>query len=166
MILSALREYQIFVMPAWIAGIQVCKDASGDIHVKLDSSTPCWNDAIVGCAKLTEVLLQDRLEPFIVHLQFGFKGFDLAVVSRVKNFSVGEPQIFSYDVVNKFLVAVNDFARLRHGSEKLRHNRLVFGNKRPASEEDRDCVGKMEIGSIDDVMQPARQGLRVRRRVH
>ena len=24
----------------------VCKDASGDIHVKLDSSTPCWNDAI------------------------------------------------------------------------------------------------------------------------
>jgi hypothetical protein len=35
----------IFVMPAWIAGIQVRKDASGDIHVNLDSSTPCWNDA-------------------------------------------------------------------------------------------------------------------------
>jgi hypothetical protein len=33
-------------MPAWIAGIQACKDASGDIHVNLDSSTPCWNDAI------------------------------------------------------------------------------------------------------------------------
>jgi hypothetical protein len=36
------------VMPAWIAGIQVCKDAYGDIHVDLDSSVPCWNDAIGG----------------------------------------------------------------------------------------------------------------------
>ena len=32
--------------PAWIAGIQVRKDASGDIHVNLDSSIPCWNDEI------------------------------------------------------------------------------------------------------------------------
>ncbi len=39
---------QIFVMPARIAGIQVRTDASGDIHVKLDSSTPCWNDPIEG----------------------------------------------------------------------------------------------------------------------
>ena len=39
-------EKQIFVMPAWMAGIQVCKDASGDIHVNLDSSAPCWNDGI------------------------------------------------------------------------------------------------------------------------
>jgi hypothetical protein len=36
----------IFVMPARIAGIQARKDASGDIHVNLDSSTPCWNDTI------------------------------------------------------------------------------------------------------------------------
>ena len=35
-------------MPAWMAGIQVCKDASGDIHVSLDSSAPCGNDGIVG----------------------------------------------------------------------------------------------------------------------
>ena len=36
-------------MPAWIAGIhQVRKDASGSIHVSLDSSTPCWNDTIEG----------------------------------------------------------------------------------------------------------------------
>jgi hypothetical protein len=34
------------VMPAWIAGIQARKDASGDIRVDLDPSTPCWNDAI------------------------------------------------------------------------------------------------------------------------
>jgi hypothetical protein len=34
------------VMPAGIAGIQIRKDAFGDIHVSLDSSTPCWNDAI------------------------------------------------------------------------------------------------------------------------
>jgi hypothetical protein len=48
-------KIQIFVMPAWIAGIQVCKDASGNIHVNLDSSTPCWNDAIEGFRfKLTE----------------------------------------------------------------------------------------------------------------
>jgi hypothetical protein len=36
------------VMPAWIAGIQVRKDAFGNIRVNLDSSTPCWNDAIEG----------------------------------------------------------------------------------------------------------------------
>jgi hypothetical protein len=42
---SAEDEMQSFVMPAWIAGTQVRKDASGDIHVGLDSSTPCWNDA-------------------------------------------------------------------------------------------------------------------------
>jgi hypothetical protein len=41
---------QIFVMPAWIAGIQVRKDASGNIHVNLDSSAPCWNDATAGSA--------------------------------------------------------------------------------------------------------------------
>ena len=42
-------------MPAWIAGIQICKDASGNIHVNLDSSTPCWNDAIEAFyLKLTE----------------------------------------------------------------------------------------------------------------
>jgi len=34
------------VMPAWIAGIQVRRGASGDIHVNLGSSTPCWNDEI------------------------------------------------------------------------------------------------------------------------
>ncbi len=39
-------KIQIFVMPARIAGIEVCRDASGDIHVGLDSSTPCWNDGI------------------------------------------------------------------------------------------------------------------------
>ena len=41
-------KMQIIVMPAWMAGIQVRKDASGDIRVGLDSSTPCWNDAIEG----------------------------------------------------------------------------------------------------------------------
>ena len=37
-------KMQIIVMPAWIAGIQVHKDASGSIHDNLDSSTPCWNE--------------------------------------------------------------------------------------------------------------------------
>ena len=45
------------VMPAWIAGIQVRKDSPGNIRVNLDSSTPCWNDAIEGpLLKVTEVL--------------------------------------------------------------------------------------------------------------
>ena len=35
-------------MPAWTAGIQVRKDASGNVHVNLGSSTPCWNDVIEG----------------------------------------------------------------------------------------------------------------------
>src|SRR5262249_40693551 len=39
-------ENVIFVMSALIAGIQVHKDASGSVHVNLDSSTPCSNDAI------------------------------------------------------------------------------------------------------------------------
>jgi hypothetical protein len=38
---------QSFVIPAWMAGTQARKDACGDIHVSLmDSSTPCWNNAI------------------------------------------------------------------------------------------------------------------------
>ena len=43
-------KMQIIVMPAWIAGIQVRKDAFGDVHVDLDSSTPCWNDNVEGSA--------------------------------------------------------------------------------------------------------------------
>ena len=50
------NENPDFVMPAWIAGIQVCKDASGNIRVNLDSSTPCWNDATAqALLEVTEV---------------------------------------------------------------------------------------------------------------
>jgi hypothetical protein len=50
------NENTDFVMPAWTAGIEIRKDASGDIHVDLDSSTPCWNDATAGALlELTEV---------------------------------------------------------------------------------------------------------------
>jgi hypothetical protein len=45
---------QIFVMPAWIVGIQVRMDAPANIHVNLDSTTPCWNDSIGGRLELTE----------------------------------------------------------------------------------------------------------------
>ena len=55
-------KMEIFVMPARMAGIQVRKDASGDIHVNLDSSTPCWNDAIEGVLlKLTKAPRRDSL---------------------------------------------------------------------------------------------------------
>jgi hypothetical protein len=33
-------------MPAWTAGIQVRRDASGDIRVNLGSDNPCRNDDI------------------------------------------------------------------------------------------------------------------------
>ncbi|HEY7320422.1 MAG TPA: hypothetical protein VIE89_22885 [Candidatus Binatia bacterium] len=41
---------QIAVMPAWMAGIQLRKDASENVHVNLDSSAPCWNDQAKGSA--------------------------------------------------------------------------------------------------------------------
>jgi hypothetical protein len=44
-------------MPAWIAGIQTRQDASGNVHVNLDSSTPCWNDGNRGVVpRLTKAL--------------------------------------------------------------------------------------------------------------
>jgi hypothetical protein len=47
-----------FVMPAWMAGIQIRKDASENVHVNLDSSTPCWKDATEeALIEVTEVLL-------------------------------------------------------------------------------------------------------------
>jgi hypothetical protein len=50
------------VMPAWIAGIQVYKDVSGDIHVGLDSSIPCWTDD-EGGESLAD-LKMDRIDTF------------------------------------------------------------------------------------------------------
>jgi hypothetical protein len=44
-------------MLAWMASIQVRQDASGDVHVNLDSSAPCWNDGIErGLIELTDPL--------------------------------------------------------------------------------------------------------------
>ena len=60
------------------------QDASGDIHVSLDSSTPCWNDAIEGpLLKVTEVLLphifegelQQCLYPRVGYAASGTQGF-------------------------------------------------------------------------------------------
>jgi len=52
MILRSPKKHKIemAVMPAWMAGIQLREDASGDIHVNLDSSAPCWNDPLNGSA--------------------------------------------------------------------------------------------------------------------
>jgi hypothetical protein len=41
-------KIQIVVMPAWIAGIQVRRMCPETSMSTLDSSTPCWNDAIKG----------------------------------------------------------------------------------------------------------------------
>jgi hypothetical protein len=48
------NENAAFVIPAWIAGIQVRKDASEDVRVTLDSSNPCSNDVIEE-VQITEV---------------------------------------------------------------------------------------------------------------
>src|SRR2546426_10629131 len=55
------NENADLVMPAWIAGIQVRKDASGDIRVNLDSSTPCWNDQSRGLYLNRPKSLQRRI---------------------------------------------------------------------------------------------------------
>jgi hypothetical protein len=36
-------KMESFVMPAWTAGTQIRKDASREIHVNLDCSSPCRN---------------------------------------------------------------------------------------------------------------------------
>jgi ABC-type nitrate/sulfonate/bicarbonate transport system substrate-binding protein len=56
----AQDEKAAVVMPVWIAGIQARKDASGDIHVDLDSGPPCWNDGTEArCFKLSETTFSD-----------------------------------------------------------------------------------------------------------
>lgn len=56
----------IIVMPAWIAGTQVRKDAFGNIHVSLDCSVPCWNDAMerfcFNCSNPASVFSKERRE--------------------------------------------------------------------------------------------------------
>jgi hypothetical protein len=52
------------VMPAWIAGIQVRRDASGDIHVNLGSGNPCRYDDIEEYAsKLTKFSVANSRTP-------------------------------------------------------------------------------------------------------
>ena len=52
------------VMPAWTAGIQVRRDASGDIHVNLGSGTPCRNDDIGEYSlKLTKLSVANSRTP-------------------------------------------------------------------------------------------------------
>lgn len=51
-------------MPAWTAGIQVRRDASGDIHVNLGSGTPCRNDDIEEYSlKLTKLSVANSRTP-------------------------------------------------------------------------------------------------------
>jgi hypothetical protein len=48
---------QPFVMLAWIAIIQIRKDAFGDVRVDWDFSPPCGNDGIGGqCFKVRELI--------------------------------------------------------------------------------------------------------------
>jgi hypothetical protein len=67
------NENADFVMPTWIAGIQVRKDALGDIHVNLDSSTPCWNDAMGVLVQLTEALSAHIFEGVIHELTLAYR---------------------------------------------------------------------------------------------
>ena len=96
-------------MSAWIAGIQFRRDASGDIRVNLDSSAPCWNDAIEGALlEATEVLLPTHFrrstrsletkisEPFIDFVLLSLKVFTaranfLTVVYDSNKYSYHKP---------------------------------------------------------------------------
>src|ERR1700757_3209706 len=82
-------EKAAFVMPAWIAGIQVCMDASGDVHVDPDSSPPCWNDGIGGLffnrAKLIYSFFKGAHEEHEVNNQHYFKIFVCFVSFVVTN---------------------------------------------------------------------------------
>jgi hypothetical protein len=49
-------KVQIFVLPAWIAGIQARKDASGDIHVNLIPALHAGMTQSRVVLELTEVL--------------------------------------------------------------------------------------------------------------
>jgi hypothetical protein len=58
------------------------QDASGDIHVSLDSSAPCWNDNRGAVLKLTEApstsvfsKLQQCLYPRVGYAAGGNQGF-------------------------------------------------------------------------------------------
>ena len=57
-------KIEIFVVPAWIAGIQAAGMPPENIYMNLGSSTPCWNDAIGGVL----------LEPTEAHSSLIFKG--------------------------------------------------------------------------------------------
>jgi hypothetical protein len=58
--LPAEHAKEFSVIPARIAGSQTRRDASEDIHVNLDSSTPYWNDEIADSLhKSTEGFLAD-----------------------------------------------------------------------------------------------------------
>jgi hypothetical protein len=58
--MPAEHDKEFSVIPARIAGIQTRRDASEDIRVNLDSSTPCWNDEIADFLhKSTEAFLAD-----------------------------------------------------------------------------------------------------------
>jgi hypothetical protein len=37
-------KIEVIVMPAWMAGIQARRDASGNIHVNLGPGSPCRDD--------------------------------------------------------------------------------------------------------------------------
>jgi hypothetical protein len=53
-------------MPAWTAGIQVRRNASGDIHVNLGSGNPCRNDDIEEySSKLTKFSVANSRTPKI-----------------------------------------------------------------------------------------------------
>ena len=47
------------------------QDDSGDIHVRLDSSTPCWNDAIEGFARTDRDASPRIFQGDAEHAEFG-----------------------------------------------------------------------------------------------
>jgi hypothetical protein len=132
-------KIEIFVMLAWIAGIQVCKDASGNIHVKLDSSTPCWNDAIERFRfKLTEAppprIFKGAHEGFgnrcssIFSLRAlrGLRGVNLCSVAALPSYVLFVVKFIRKAFLNQFIddAVVKNFRRRGSGVADHRQNRL------------------------------------------
>src|ERR1044071_1904799 len=114
---------------------------------------------LLGARIHTRDFIEDRLQPLVVQLQVVFQNFHLAVVGGIENFAVGQAKIFAENFVDKLLVRVDDLSRFRHGAEKLAQHVRPFGDERAAGEKHSGGVGQFELGSIDDVMKTAREGL-------
>src|SRR4029077_16753501 len=84
-------EFRHAGMDCWHKGLQ---DAYGDVHVSLDSNTPCWNDTIRSCTKLTRRPSTSGI----------FKGGGEEPETRMAEWTSNLKQLFSFFVLLYFRI--------------------------------------------------------------